>query len=246
MISKTRCTTTIVLATLFIISGCGDVPVIPGHQNSAIRGTVTDGDGTPLAETAILLTYDIPTPFAISGTDKPATNLNYEIPEAGPVHIWISEPCHGDTIKLLVDGVLSAGVHNIIWSADNEQQQTVTEGLYLFNIAYGEVVITREIFLVMATYAGFTGPVGYEVFATTDAAGKFSLSQACLDFGTEIQLYGETGEPEGLYTVPHRATVWALRTGYQTASGPKNMAISTISGATVELIVEALPPPATP
>jgi hypothetical protein len=78
-----------------------------------------------------------PNPF------NPATTISYLIPTDGFVDVTIFDMM-GREIKNLVSSKQANGYKSIRWDATNNQNQTVTAGVYIYKIEYGDFVANRK------------------------------------------------------------------------------------------------------
>ena len=214
---------------VLLVPACSedDVP------DASIRGRVTDADGQPVAGAAILLCYDLPQ--AKNGA-KPQTAISFNVATPGPVQVYVTEPCHDTLVRSLVDGDLVAGVHMVTWDGKDEQGRKVVAGFYALHLVTTEQHDVRDFFMNEIGYAGQTATADLEAFAVTDADGRFSFGQDCLAFGREVTMVDETGQALAPYTIPHRATLWAVHDVLGAAAGPALATISPTEGADITIV----------
>ncbi len=81
-----------------------------------------------------------PNPF------NPVTQIEYALPDAGPVHLVIFDT-GGREVITLVDGDRSAGLHKVAWNGTDDQGRRIASGVYLARLVAGEEIRTRKIIL---------------------------------------------------------------------------------------------------
>ena len=88
----------------------------------------------------ISISQNYPNPF------NPETGFQYSIPADGLVSIKVYDIL-GKKIKTLVNQWKSAGVHNEIWSGQNDKNQVVSSGVYFYQVKVGDEQITKKMIL---------------------------------------------------------------------------------------------------
>ena len=68
--------------------------------------------------------------------NRPSTSINYNLASEELVQIWIEEIC-GDTVIVLVDEVVFAGSHSVIWNAEDTNGDKVVDGVYIIKMKAG-------------------------------------------------------------------------------------------------------------
>ncbi|MCF6270847.1 MAG: T9SS type A sorting domain-containing protein [Melioribacteraceae bacterium] len=103
-----------------------------------ISGTVTsvnDMQSEIIPHTFAIGNY--PNPF------NPSTTITYELPEKGFVTLIVYDIA-GQNVVELVNGEINAGSHNIKWNAQSSSGQSVTSGVYLYQIRYNQQIKTSK------------------------------------------------------------------------------------------------------
>jgi hypothetical protein len=72
-----------------------------------------------------------PNPF------NPATEIEFQIPEASHVTLAVYN-ITGQKICTLLDGEMTAGVHQVRWEGTDEFGSKVTSGIYIYQLIAGE------------------------------------------------------------------------------------------------------------
>ena len=88
-----------------------------------------------------LLHSNFPNPF------NPNTLLRYDLPQSGMVNITIHDMT-GRKIKTLVNSAQSAGYKTIQWNGTNDNNKSVSAGLYLYTIQAGNFTQTKKMVLL--------------------------------------------------------------------------------------------------
>ena len=88
-----------------------------------------------------LLHSNFPNPF------NPNTLLRYDLPQSGMVNISIHDMT-GRKIKTLVNSAQSAGYKTIQWNGTDDNNKSVSAGLYLYTIQTGNFTQTKKMVLL--------------------------------------------------------------------------------------------------
>jgi len=111
-----------------------------GHLNS-----ISNNYPLSIKETIIpheyVLHQNYPNPF------NPTTTLRYDLPENSLVTITIYDMM-GRIVKTLVNSSQTAGFKSIRWSGNNDRNEPVSAGLYLYTIQAGEFRQTKKMVLL--------------------------------------------------------------------------------------------------
>ena len=82
-----------------------------------------------------------------SATFNPLTLINYKLPTDGLVNITIYDMM-GRKVKTLVNGSQTSGYKSVQWNAKNNKGESVSAGVYLYNIQAGDFVDTKKMILL--------------------------------------------------------------------------------------------------
>ena len=82
-----------------------------------------------------------PNPF------NPNTTITYNIPISGNVQLGIYD-ISGKKVATLVDEFQSAGFHSLKWIARDDNNQSLSSGLYLYRLQSGTDVKTNKMLLI--------------------------------------------------------------------------------------------------
>lgn len=82
-----------------------------------------------------------PNPF------NPDTRIQFSLPERERVRLEIFNDS-GQKVKTLINRVLEAGVHDVIWFGENDQGQSLPSGVYFYRIEAGKKLASRRVVLI--------------------------------------------------------------------------------------------------
>jgi parallel beta-helix repeat protein len=126
----------------------GEYATVLSHQST---GSLTKesfleareaGEAPPAAAiTSFALAQNYPNPF------NPSTAISFVIPEAAQVMLQIYD-VRGQLVKTLVDRMLAAGRHQVIWHGDNASGQQVASGVYFYRMQAGSFSQSKTMLLV--------------------------------------------------------------------------------------------------
>lgn len=87
------------------------------------------------------LEQNFPNPF------NPTTEIRFTLAEAGPVRLSVFNPL-GQEVRVLAEGALPAGSHQVTWDGRDASGQAVATGTYLYQLSVGERSFTRTMTLM--------------------------------------------------------------------------------------------------
>jgi hypothetical protein len=99
---------------------------------------------TPVADTppqVTVLAQNAPNPF------NPRTRISLVLPRAGHVRLGVYT-VSGQRVRTLVDGVLAAGPHEVVWDGRHEDGRAMASGVYLCRLRAGAQEETRRMTLL--------------------------------------------------------------------------------------------------
>ncbi len=76
------------------------------------------------------LQQNYPNPF------NPSTTITFRLPEETSLRLEVMTVL-GQRVKVLAEGMYAAGVHQVVWSADNEGGTKVSSGVYFYRLKLG-------------------------------------------------------------------------------------------------------------
>jgi len=113
----------------FILAGTDQLPT---DVDDIIPGSLPDG---------FALSQNYPNPF------NPTTEFEYSIPVRSHVDISVYNIL-GRKVRTLVNGERPAGNYRVSWNGRNENNQTVSSGVYFYRMSAGTSVLTRKMVFV--------------------------------------------------------------------------------------------------
>ena len=98
-----------------------------------------------------LIFSGVPSEFTVVGNFpnpfNPSTNIRYGLPQEGKVKITISDLL-GKEVKSFLVSHMIAGYHSVVWNGKDNQDRSVSAGVYLYQIQAGEFVHTKKMVLL--------------------------------------------------------------------------------------------------
>lgn len=180
----------------------------PEPTDSTLRGQVVNTLGEPVAGATVVLQYEVDPPIG-SAFDKPATTIQFDLPETGPVTLWISSFCDGDTVRMILDGELPPGQHAVVWDGEDDAGRTMPDGVYWYHVVWADGENTQPMILLHLGYGDLAEDAVLAPLVVTDTQGRFALSQTCLPLDFVHEALDEEGEHLTTYTVTRSVRVWA-------------------------------------
>jgi hypothetical protein len=110
--------------------------LIAKRKESVVK--VEDKDEIPIE---LKLEQNYPNPF------NPSTTIKFGIPNTSKVSIVIYDIL-GNRIKNLANQIYSAGFHNILWNGNNEADESVSSGIYIYQIISNSFIETKKMILI--------------------------------------------------------------------------------------------------
>ena len=118
----------------YTVAGCTPTTVPPGggrdEDASLAKKAIED------VPTEFMLGQNYPNPF------NPITTITFALPETREVELAVFDVM-GRRVATLVDGVLSAGYHEVAWNAEH-----LPTGVYLYRITAGDFMQVKQMMLV--------------------------------------------------------------------------------------------------
>jgi hypothetical protein len=162
--------------------------------------------------------------------------ITIELPEAGPVDIWISSFCDDDTLRVLADGTLPDGSHAVSWDGRDEQARILPDGVYHCHVVSTVQQITRPVPLF---HFGYHLPDAADLapLAITDAQGRFTLRQTCLPLDLSFDAVDEQGNVTGTVIITRDVRVWVYDPQSGTLTAAPAVTVDPATGAEVTVTV---------
>lgn len=131
-----------------VIDGAVQVTLRPDESVRALRLIVGTeayargaSEGAPLEVTAFGLDGGYPNPFF------EATSLRYRLAERGPATLEVFDLL-GRRVRVLAEGVQSAGAHEVRWDGHDADGRLVASGVYLVRLRTDAATATRRVSLL--------------------------------------------------------------------------------------------------
>jgi len=102
---------------------------------------VEDAEKITKAINSFTLLQNYPNPF------NPSTTIEYQIPKAGDIEVNIYD-ISGQLVRTLNSGFQNAGSYKVNWNSKNNFNQTVASGIYLFQVKYDNMFLTKKLMLL--------------------------------------------------------------------------------------------------
>jgi hypothetical protein len=101
-------------------------------------GSVTVGNAPPQR---LVLHQASPNPL------KPSARLAFDLPHAGYATLRIYD-AGGRLVRILVDGMLEANAHSVVWDGRDDRGQRLGSGVYFYRLHAGDRTLSRKLVLV--------------------------------------------------------------------------------------------------
>jgi hypothetical protein len=123
------------------VGGLGLTDLVDDFAGANIVGTVTGVRSPDRAGYRLLQNY--PNPF------NPVTNIRFHVMEGAtaPVRLAVYS-VRGELVRVLVDGVRPAGVHDVLWDGTNTAGASVPSGIYFYELRAGSHSESRRMVLL--------------------------------------------------------------------------------------------------
>lgn len=201
-----------IAAVLLALSACSDSTKPRQEPPVTISGTVLDADGAPVVGASILLQHAYE-PVPDGDGAKPQTGVEFVITEPDTADIWITFPCTGDTVRVVVRQYpLMAGRYTILWSGRDRENRRVGDALYRLHLLGLTTDLHVDFVYARDDWADLADGEPVAALDITDSDGSFSIDTACMPFGFEF------GNPGGRTLVTHSIRLWAVVPGQSAVS----------------------------
>jgi len=205
----------LVLLIPLLFTACdGDGPADPDLPQGVIYGTVTDAAGRPVEGATVALVFgidDIGLPGWDASAKRIKTTLEFAVPDTARIRLEILDHAR-DAVRTLVDGMLNAGRHTVIWDGTDEDGALVPVGVYFAVLSHwpdpeaDPEMSERKLFVYDYEPASLVD----RPLAVTDAAGRYAIDLDLIPVGERITITDESGQESGVEPISHRVRFLAL------------------------------------
>jgi DNA-binding beta-propeller fold protein YncE len=132
-------------------------PVLVVAGNAVAKDSETgesEVETSEVAKSEVVTSYELaqnyPNPFSPPErgfAGNPSTTIRFALPEAVEVRLKIYDVA-GQLVQTLVDGVVEAGRHQVIWDGTNQHGVQVASGVYFYQLRAGEFKQVQKMSLV--------------------------------------------------------------------------------------------------
>jgi hypothetical protein len=220
-----------ILLTMFSCNTSSD-PIDIDNPN--IRGSVINPDGQPVENAIIVLNFKVNT-LTKTALDAILTNITiqFSVPSAGHVHLWISKMNSTDLLTTLLDEELLPGIYQVMWDGTNKDGQYVVSGVYTYHLELPSDSLEANI-IFLRTYSVSDSIHTLAYYAKTDKDGRFEIDQSELPFEYQFEQKDQNGNMIGSSEISRLITIWALQENYGLAA-LSNINVDPRSGAEITL-----------
>ena len=110
---------------------------IEAIMNGEVSKRIGEEDVAIEMPTTFCMEQNYPNPF------NPITNIRYTLPEDVHVTLIVYDMMGRELVRLL-DQQMEAGYHEVVWNGRNQQNASVSSGIYLIRIQAGDFVSMRK------------------------------------------------------------------------------------------------------
>lgn len=207
-----------------------------------VRGKVLDPAGNPVEGAIIELNFHTNPPILPSGesmkimnsAQMPTTIIRFAMPTQAHVKLWITRKNPTEVVRTLIDRMMEAGYHSVVWDARNEDDKRVRSGIYTYHIDYSTGFYTEGDILLIGGYSDSDSIAELEYFAKTNHEGNFIIYQNNLPFGYQFNMVDDEGNLIGTATVTNQVKIWALHEDYS-VTAMDSVYVDPETGAQVRL-----------
>ncbi len=157
--------------TVVAFSGCDNDTTAPQDVAFSVVLTVTDRQGEPVAGVKVASMPAVPEWFWTPPEGGPSTPRNcmvgFSLEQATAVRLEVRDVT-GAVVRVLVDDVLPAGQHDVLWRGLDDANQPRPGGWYTFHVAYDDHVLETPFILAVCDPEWYT-------LGITDGQGRLVI-----------------------------------------------------------------------
>jgi hypothetical protein len=117
----------------------------PKYVIGLLQGSLNRLTGVEFPEADLPLTFELaqnyPNPF------NPSTQIGFSLPKQSPVKLQVFD-IMGREVATLVDEVLPAGAHKVVWNGRDQSGTRLSSGMYFYRIQATEFIAVKRMALV--------------------------------------------------------------------------------------------------
>lgn len=229
------------MTLILCITSCSDSTGPADH--STINGSVVDQDGFPVENALIEISYytEFLPDEGLAVLKKvnhsmSETLIQFSLAKKGHVKLWITRFRSADTISVLIDTVLSAGIHQVRFSGKDSEGLLLISDVYEFHLQTTGFYSSKLMVFSISDYSVFDDLNILDFYAKTDKKGHFEIDQSLLacNYDTVFTATDASGNKIGDFQISRYIKLWVLHDQYQ-ASYMDSVYIDPTNGADVKI-----------
>ncbi|MDX9858076.1 MAG: cohesin domain-containing protein [candidate division Zixibacteria bacterium] len=128
---------------LFAVENAESITLVAAEMGTVDGRVAALSLAPPEAEVPdeFVLHQNYPNPF------NPETQIGFDLPVSGSVRLSVYNVL-GQQVKVLVDGDLVAGSHQVTWNGTDQSGRTVSSGIYLYRLETATAALSRKMMLL--------------------------------------------------------------------------------------------------
>jgi flagellar hook assembly protein FlgD len=75
------------------------------------------------------------------------TSITFDLPDAGRMTLRIYD-ANGHLVRTLVDGMLEANTHSVVWEGHDDYGRELSSGVYFYRLHAGDRVLSRKLVMM--------------------------------------------------------------------------------------------------
>ncbi len=104
--------------------------------------SITESDDDEIGSVSTNLQSNYPNPF------NPTTTISFSVAQTSSFVNLDVYNLKGQKVKQLVNNLLPAGNHSVLWNGTDENNKPVSSGIYLYKLQHGSYTSTRKMILM--------------------------------------------------------------------------------------------------
>lgn len=119
----------------------GDPALVTNPGDASDFPNTTSVEARPGAADSYALDGNYPNPF------NPGTTIRFEIPERATARVEIFDT-RGSLVRVLTDGLVNAGIHEIRWNGRDDAGRSLESGAYFYRLTAGDFSSMRRMLML--------------------------------------------------------------------------------------------------